>query len=213
MIAVRKAAGLAAALGVALILGGCVTVFPKTKPVQLYRFGQDAAASATGAGGVPVTVLHAPTSFTAAAAGDRILTSTGRQTAYIADARWVSPAAVLFDEAESRALSAPGGPVRLIRRGQPASAPLMLRLDVETFEARYDEGSGGAPTVVVTIEGELTRLTDRQIVGARTFEVRKPAAGNRVGAIVEAFDAATSDALGQVSVWTAQQAGAGRPGS
>jgi cholesterol transport system auxiliary component len=208
MITVRKTASLAAGLALALAMGGCVTLFPKAKPVQLYRFGEDAAVSPGVAGGAPLIVLYAPTSFTAAAAGDRILTATGRQTAYISDARWVSAAAVLFDEAETRALSTPGGGVQLLRRGQAATAPLSLRLDVETFEARYDDGPGAAPTVVVTVAGELTRLTDRKIVGARTFEVRKPAAGNRVGAIVEAFDGATADVLGQVAAWTAQQGGA-----
>lgn len=206
MITIRKIASFAIGLGLTLIVGGCVTVFPKAKPVQLYRFDAS-AASAPSASGTPVSVLHAATGFAAAAAGDRILTATGRQAAYVADARWVSPAAVLFDEAEARVFSTPGGAVRLVRRGQAASAPLSLRLDVQTFEARYDQGSGGSPTVVVTVAGELTRLTDRQIVGAHVFEVRKPAAGNRVGAIVEAFDGATSDALGQVAAWTAQQAG------
>jgi cholesterol transport system auxiliary component len=204
MITFRKLAAAASALALGLALSGCLTLFPKTVPVQLYRFGQGPVAVEAG-GGAPVVVLHGPTSFTAEAAGDRILTSYGRAAAFIGGARWVAPAAVLFDEAEIRAFSAPDAPVRLVARGQNVLAPLSLRLNVETFEARYLAGPKSAPTVVVVVVAELSRLTDRQILRAKTFEVRKPAAANRVGAIVDAFDAATADVLAQAAAWTGEE--------
>ena len=36
---------------------------------------------------------------------------------YIADSRWISPAVILFQEAETRAFAADGGRARLVRKG------------------------------------------------------------------------------------------------
>ena len=82
------------------------------------RFG-GAGTAASGASQVSPAgafgVLKAPTGFVRAGAGDQILTVLpGGETAYIAQARWVSPAQVLFDEALERAFDADPGRARLI---------------------------------------------------------------------------------------------------
>jgi cholesterol transport system auxiliary component len=188
-------------------LGGCVTIFPKTIPSQLYRFQVAAAPEAAApASGAEVSVVRAQTSFVRGAEGDQILTSNGDQVAYIAGARWVAPAASLFDEAESQAFDQSGSRVRLARRGEFVSAPISLRLDVGAFEARYLDGPTAAPTVVIKIRAIITRVADRRVLAVRDFESRKPAGENRVGPIVTGFDAALSDALGQIVGWTDSQA-------
>ena len=187
----------------ALALAGCVTLFPKTKPVQLYRFGDHPVAAAPSAGSGPAfNVLGAQPAFTQAAGGDRILTVTGEETAYIADARWVAPAAVLFEEAETRAFEAAGGPARLVRRSDVAAPKLVLRLSVETFEVDYPSAGPHSPTVEVQAHAVLIRPLDRQVVAEKTFTVRAPVRENRLVAIVSAFEAATDQTLSQVVDWT-----------
>lgn len=192
--------------GAGLALSACVTIFPKTKPVQMYRFEAatpTAAAAADTAGQtMPIAVGRAPTSFERGAEGDRILTVTGDQVAYIAGGRWVSPAAVLFDAAESQAFDQSQTRLRLDRRGELNLAPVSLRLDVESFEVRYD---GGAPTVVVRVEASLTRTADRKIIAVRAFESRQTPQADRIGAIVTGYDAAVSDVLSQIVTWTAAE--------
>jgi cholesterol transport system auxiliary component len=197
----------AATLMLCVGLGACVTLFPKAKPVQIYQFGLETSPAAPSASSpaAAFNVLRSSTSFTLPADGDRILTTDGHDVAYIADARWAGPASVLFDEAEARAFEAAGGPARLIRRGDVASGVLSLRLEVESFEARYAGSDKVAPTVVVEVRGVLVRMSDRKVLGDHSFESHKPATDNRVGAIVQAFDAATSDVLGQVVTWTNAQ--------
>jgi cholesterol transport system auxiliary component len=191
----------AALLGGCVVLAGCVTVFPKVPPAQLYDFGVEPTAAAQAPpAGAPFDVVRVPTTFEQAASGDRMLTSNNDQAAYIAQARWVSPAAVLFDEAEVKAFDDAGGPARLIWRG--GSAPISLQLDVQTFEADYPGNLNAAPAVVVRVRSRIVRASDRQVIGDRVFESRKPAADNRVSAIVQAFNAATTDALGQIVAWT-----------
>jgi cholesterol transport system auxiliary component len=198
---IRNAARLMTVAALAVGLSGCISLFPKAKPASLYRFGEAEVSVPKGPPGAMFGVLKTPSAFTRAAAGDRILTSTNGEVAYIADARWVSPAFVLFEEATARAFENDPGRARLIGRGEVAKAEMMLRLEVRTFEADYVNGPKAAPEVVVRVRGVLTRSQDRALVGDQIFEARIKAADNRVGAIVPAYDQAVAKVLGEVVTW------------
>lgn len=198
---IRNALRIAAVSAVAVSLSACISVFPKTKPVGMYRFGQAEVSAPKGPPGAMFGVLKAPSAFTRAAAGDRILTSTNGEVAYIAGSRWVSPAFVLFEEAVARSFENDPGRARLIGRGEVAKADLVLRLEVRTFEADYVNGPKAAPEVVVRVRGVLNRSGDRALVGDQIFEARVKAADNRVGAIVPAYDEAVAKVLGEVVGW------------
>jgi cholesterol transport system auxiliary component len=199
----RRAAPILAAfwaLALPLMLGGCISVFPKAAPVQMYRFGDQPAAPAAPAAVAPVAVFKGPITFPPASGGDRILTVTGAENAYIGGARWVAPAASLFDEALLKAFDAPGAP-RLVARGEPLAAPSTLRLDVRAFEARYP-----GPTAKVQVRATLTRNADRTLIGEKMFDVQVPASDNRQTAIVAAFDQAVGQVMAGVRDWTAATA-------
>lgn len=196
----------AAVLTLALAMSGCISLLPKSKPSQLYRFGQPTSGAAVTAAPGTVGVFRTASTFQRAAAGDRLLTiSSVGQAQYVAETRWVAPAAVLWDEAVLAAFDADPGPVRLISRGEPATAQYILRLDVRNFEARYLSGPKAAPTVVVRVRAGLTHGTSRDYA-ERTFEKQVAAADNRVTAIVPAFDKAVADVLTDVVAWTTEQA-------
>ncbi len=197
---------LVAAGAAALALSGCISLLPKTKPSHLYRFGQPAGSHATTATPGQIGVFRTNATFQRESAGDGILTFTNGQAAYVAQTRWVAPAAVLWDEAVLAAFDADPGPVRLISRGEPATAAYILRLDVRNFEARYDHGPKAAPTVVVRVRAAMTKGTDRAAVTERIFEKQVTAADNRVSAIVPAYDKAVAEVLGEVVAWTTEQA-------
>jgi cholesterol transport system auxiliary component len=200
-----RAVGLAA-LALPLVLGGCISVFPKTPPVQMYRFDGPAAPAASAApAAAPAMVLKGPTAFPPAAGGDRILTVTGSESAYIGGARWVAPAATLFDAALLKTFDAPGAP-RLVERGEPLSAPSTLRLDVRAFEARYP-----GPVATVQLRAVLIRNADRALIAEKMFDAEVPAGDNRQTAIVAAFNQAVAQALTGVRDWTAQTAPVAAP--
>jgi cholesterol transport system auxiliary component len=197
---------LAAAGAAALLLSGCVSLLPKSKPADLYRFGQAVSAETVGAPGGQVGVFRTIATFQRETAGDRLLTITAGKAAYIAETRWVAPAAVLWDEAVLAAFDADPGPVRIISRGEPASAAYVLRLDVRNFETHYEHGPKAAPTVVVRVRGALTAGSGGGLVSERMFEKRVTAADNRVSAIVPAYDKAVAELLGEVVAWTSENA-------
>jgi cholesterol transport system auxiliary component len=192
-------AALALPLALSLFLGGCISVFPEAKPVQMYRFGEQASAPAAPAAASRL-VLKGPISFPPASGGDRILTVTGDQSAYIGGARWVASSASLFDAALLKAFDAPGAP-RLVARGEALAAPSILRLDVRAFEARYP-----GPTVHVQVRATLIRNADRALIGEKMFDAEVPATGNHQSAIVAAFDQAVGQVLTGLRDWTAATA-------
>lgn len=190
----------------ALALSGCVSLLPKSKPVDLYRFGQPVAAEALTAPVGQVGVLRATAIFQRESAGDRLLTISEGKAAYVAETRWVAPAAVLWDAAVLAAFDSDPGHVRIISRGEPTTAAYILRLDVRNFETQYDRGPKAAPVVVVRVRGALTSGTSGGVVSERIFEKRVRADDNRVSAIVPAYDKAVADVLAEVVAWTGENA-------
>ncbi len=196
---IRAALRIAVVGACALALSGCISLLPKTKPAQLYRFGQP-VAEALPVAADSVAVLLANGLFPTEAAGDRILTITDGKAAYLAQSRWVAPAALLFRQAVLAAFDSDPG-VRLVSRGQQAKSDYVMRLDVRNFEARYENGPKVAPTVVVRVRAVLTR-NDLSKTAEQIFETRVRASDDRVGAIVAAYEKATAEALGKVMAWT-----------
>jgi cholesterol transport system auxiliary component len=198
----RSLAPGALALALAMALAGCISVLPKKAPVQLYRFGLPDAAAATPG---PVSVAKGQENFQPEASTDRILTVDGQSVAYIGEARWAEPAPVLFDEALTRAFQAQGAP-RLVQRGALPAPPYTLSLDVQSFEARYDQGASAAPEAVIQIRAVLLRSDTRAVVAEQLIASSSRASDNRVGPIVAAYDAAVRDAMGKLVTWTGQNA-------
>jgi cholesterol transport system auxiliary component len=166
--------------------------------VTLYRFGDTQVSVPKGPPGAMFGVLKTPSAFTRAAAGDRMLTSTNGEVAYIAGARWVSPAFVLFEEAIAKAFENDPGRARLIGRGEVAKADLMLRLEVRTFEADYVNGrQGRARGGGARARRAEPQFSDRALVGDQVFEARVKAADNRVSAIAPAYDQADRQGAGR----------------
>ncbi|KRA67321.1 ABC transporter [Caulobacter sp. Root656] len=188
----------------AVALTGCISLFPKSEPAGLYRFGHAAVESSRPAGDKSFGIYKTPTVFTRAAMSDRLLSVTNGEAAYIADARWVSPAIVLFDEAVARAFESDASRARLVTRGEALKASMALRLEVRSFETDYVDGPKAAPEVLVEIRAVTTRSNDRALLGDKVFVARVKAADNRLSAIIPAYDQAVGQALSEIVDWVGE---------
>ena len=184
----------------ALTLSGCVSVFPKSDPVQLYQLGGSVRPSAQTAG-VRAEVLLTGLTLPQAAAGDRLLATTGPEAAYIGAARWVTPASVLVREAMERGFQ--GTSVRLIDRRYAGGQALLLQVDLSTFSVDYAAGPQAAPTVRIEGLARIVRARDKAVVGEHRLSSSVLALDNRVGAIVQAYDAALGASVSDLVGWTA----------
>ena len=183
-------------------LGGCVSLLPKTKPVEQYSFGLQQGPIVAPPMAARNVVLE-PIDFPREAMSDGILTVEGAQTAFITGARWMAPAPLLFKQAVQRAFDA-GGTARIMSRGETGPTSALLHLEVVRFEADYATPKG-PPTVRVTLRARLT-AADGRPVGATVFDVQKPVAENRIDPIAAAFDGATREALAALAQWVDKEA-------
>ena len=196
----------------ALALAGCISLLPKTKPARLYRFGAPAPAASPVAptpspSSASFAVRLAPVGFPVAAAADRILTVDGERVAYVAGGRWVTAAATLFEAAVVQTFDTRGGPAHLLARGELAPAALVLKLDVRRFEARYEQGAGAAPTVLVEVFAALDDPADATQHRQHIFIERVPATDNRMEPIVAAYDQAVGKTCAEVADWVNARGG------
>ena len=200
-----------AALGAGLLavsLTGCISLLPKEKPSRLYRFGFTAADTPATPAATRFTVRAAPIGFDRAAASDRILTVDKDQVAYIAGARWVTPAADLFQSAVVRAFATTGDQARLVAAGEPIATDYVLKLDVRSFEARYEHGAAAAPTVRIELYAALIGRKDPGAGTSRLFVASAPASSNSVHAIALAFDSALGTVLTDLTNWVSAKGAA-----
>lgn len=202
---IRPIAATVAAMALTAGLSACA-LLSTPDPVQTYRFGGVPASAAAGALASPVQVMLRRVEFPEAVEGDKLLGVTGTETAYIAGARWVSPAADLYMESIENAFAEQATRVRVIGPRELTRGERSLDIDIRSFEARYD-APGAAPTIVVTARARLLVLPERTVAAERVFTVEQPAGANRVSAIVEAFDLATRDLNTQIVAWTDASAG------
>lgn len=196
----------AIALASVFALCACVTVFPRDKPVTLYRLALPAESTAPSPHSVNVLLSHG--SFASAAADDRIIAVSNDRVFYVAGARWTEPAESLFYTTAVRIFDAHRGPTRLVRRGTPAPTAYMLDLSVERFETEYGADATAAPTVVVAFHALLVRSSDHMIVGDQSFEARSSTQGNRISAFIPAYDQALADSVGRLAAWVDERVSA-----
>lgn len=202
---IRPIAATVAAMALTAGLSACA-LLSTPDPVQTYRFGGVPASATAVSLASPVQVMLRRVEFPEAVEGDKLLGVTGTETAYIAGARWVSPAADLYMESIENAFAEQATRVRVIGPRELTRGERSLDIDIRSFEARY-EAPGAAPTIVVTARARLLVLPERTVVAERVFTVEQPAGANRVSAIVEAFDLATRDLNTQIVAWTDSSAG------
>ena len=201
MSALMKTLKTATVFGAAIALTGCVTLLPKTKPAQLYRFGytpelveQKAEAAGTAGravGMAPTGIVFGTVTFPQDSAGDRIVTVEGSEVAYVAEARWTSAASGLFKDAISTGFARGGQSVTLEPRG-PTAANFRLDISVRKFETDYKRNR---PTVSVALDARLIRLSDRMVVGQKFISADIPVRKSDMSLMADGYNQATTQVV------------------
>jgi cholesterol transport system auxiliary component len=187
--------------GLALLLAGCGGLLGGGGSADMYRFGSVPAAEPMLAPDAarPVSIVYVGANFERAIDGDRILTVTGSQAGYVADARWIAPASEMFDAAALRAFEQRAPSARIVRlRGSPLPEYAM-GIDVRRFEVDYSAGAGAPPDIVIETRVRLMRWADRTLIAEWPVVSRETARENRVSIIVDAFDRGTANVVARIA--------------
>jgi cholesterol transport system auxiliary component len=178
-------------------LAGCVTVLPKSDPIQLYsfRFLSDlAGAGPVDYEGIPKSITLSPVLFSAEAGADRIISREDNELAYIGGARWSVPASDLFAQAVVDGFGALGRKVRLETRSGVA-APLRLDITVSRFEVDYVKRK---PVVKIAFEARLIMLKDRATLAAEVFDFDYEVDKNKASSMVAVFEQGVSELVARL---------------
>lgn len=178
---------------------GCTTGLLESgqEPPEVYRL--DAPAIEARAAAVPESVvvprLRAPASLNT----ERIaVLRPGHRFDYFEGVRWSDTAPVMLQQLLVATLSRNGHFAVVV--AAPARLPTDYTLDVELrrFEAVYS-ADDSAPTVIVELQGTLVGSRQSRTVASLTAEASAKAADTRRAAVIEAFNRATSAALGDLA--------------
>jgi cholesterol transport system auxiliary component len=199
------------ALALAGLTTACVSGFKsnETEPQRyvLEASGRAAAAQTVAAAPGVSSGPAAPAAATAAvvlmpemAAGldtDRIaLLQPGQKLNYYAKARWADSLPMLLQAAAVDGLRASGRFSDVEPEGSPFRGDILLRIEVHDFEVDY---AAGAPIAHVALRVTLGRRVDRGIIAVANADSRVPAAADRMQSVVDALQAAFTDALSQLT--------------
>jgi len=120
-----------------------------------------------------------------------------RRLDYLADARWSGPLDELMQDLALQAFRGRAN-LRSVHAQESAfGGGYLLSLYVNDFQAEYSQ-SEGAPTVHVHLLASVGAAGDERILARFEADARRPAAANRVTAIVEAYNQAAEEALAQI---------------
>jgi cholesterol transport system auxiliary component len=189
-------AGIGVAL-LALLLAGCGGLRSDASPDRIYvlKAAQPAAPATTIVPGMLVVQRPA---VQPGLETDRIaLTRPGNELDFFAASRWGGSLPAVLGAFAVQSLAGSFATVAGAERGAGAG-DFELLITARHFEAEYAQG--GAPVVRVALDCLLVAAAPRRVVGGCDVDVREPAADNRMGAIVTAFEQAAQRALQEVRV-------------
>jgi len=120
---------------------------------------------------------------------------------YFADGEWTDRAPRLVQTALLESFENSRTVTAIDRETIGLSADLVLKTELRHFEAVYDSPNG-PPQVWVVLNARLIKMPERKISAQQSFEARYPAAANKIGDIVLAFDEALGKVMKETVVWT-----------
>ncbi|MFO1426604.1 MAG: ABC-type transport auxiliary lipoprotein family protein [Steroidobacteraceae bacterium] len=134
-------------------------------------------------------------------AGEHVLlTRPDRSLDFYAGARWPDALPEVVATLAAETLRASGALRAVHDDAAPFTGEYTLRITIRRFDAEYAGES--PPSVRVSLECTVARVADRSVLAAFRAESAAPAAGNRLGAVVAAFEQAAQAALAEVSART-----------
>jgi cholesterol transport system auxiliary component len=128
-----------------------------------------------------------------------------RRLTYVAGARWSGPLDEVVQDLALQAFRARANLRNVQADASSFGGSYWLEIEVTDFQAEYSAGpaassgiDSAAPAVHIHLFAALGGAGDRRVLGHFEADERQPAAANRLGAIVEAYDEAVDAALARL---------------
>ena len=180
------------------ILAGCGSVLPMPPQPQLYLLNP-ASMPPAGANVRWSLAVATPDSVAALDTTRIALIRSATMMDYYANAAWPDRAPLLIQRNLIEAFENSGRILSVARDTSGIPSDYVLESELRDFEARYD--GDAAPQVQVTIQTKMVKMPERTVTAIFTANQRAAAGANTVDAVVQAFNQASSAAIGQIVGW------------
>ncbi len=195
----------------AVMLSGCAAITSltdATTPLQAYELRAPTDTPAVRGSLRRDLVIETPTAG-GALDTDRILIRPDPfQAAYLPGVRWTDSAPVMLQNLMLRSFEDTNALRYVGRRPLGGSADYVLVSELTDFQAELGP-DGETVTTRLRLTARLVREADATILGSRTVQSTAPAASTEAAAVVAGFDAATTAALRELTIWALRRMGLG----
>jgi ABC-type uncharacterized transport system auxiliary subunit len=120
-----------------------------------------------------------------------------RHLDYFANVRWSGPLDEVVQELAVQEIHTNAGLSNVSADSSVFASAYWLEIEVVDFQAEYP-ASGGAPIVHVHLQVRLGNSSDRRVIARFEPNIYETAAGNRMSAIVDAYNRAADKALSKI---------------
>lgn len=192
-------------------LAGCGSLLETTIPApQSYVLRLPPRTPAAGPANPGSLLVQRPEAGPGLASEHIALLRSGQRFDFYAAARWAAPAPELMESVIVEQLRGSGLLAAVFDDSSPYAPTYNLRCQLRRFESDYTSG-GGDPTVHVALDCTLGRHRDRKLLASFSAQGSAPASDDRLGEVIEAFEAATAAATGEAERHVAAALAAEQP--
>lgn len=181
-------------------LAGCVSVLPEPDPANsIYRLSSDLQKAEYRAS-APVIRVETPSADRLVGTRRIVVSPDANRMAVAGGAEWADSLPKLIQKSMVENLASRSDVVGVIPR-VGAKSDYRIHINVDNFEARFDNGPLAAPLVIVAYTATFAESGSRDLLGTRQFTTTQRAGGYAVSEIVSAMNSANNANLDKMADW------------
>ncbi len=184
----------------ALVLSGCLSVLPDPDPANsIYRLNSnlekvDFQATA------PIVRIETPSADRLVSTRRIVVSPDANRLAVAGGAEWSDSLPKLIQKSLVDNLASRPEVTGVIPR-VGAKSDYRVHINVENFEARFDNGPQSAPLIIVAYTATFAEAGSRELLGTRQFKSTQRASNFAIPNIVNAMNTANNMNMTKISDW------------
>jgi cholesterol transport system auxiliary component len=180
-------------------LAACGSLFQtKAAPPTLYLLSMTSRTPASAGAALAVDLAVLKPRVRVGVDTDRISALyPDRRLDYFANVRWSGPVDEIVQELAVQEFHGSGTVRNVSGDASAFASSYWLELEVADFQAEYS-AAGSPPIVHVKLLARIGNSMDRRVLARFEADAREPAADNRMGAIVDAYNRAADKTLSSI---------------
>jgi cholesterol transport system auxiliary component len=180
-------------------LAACGSFFQtKAAPPTLYLLSMTSRTPASASAALAVDLAVLKPRVRVGVDTDRIAALyPDRRLDYFANVRWSGPVDEIVQELAVQEFHGSGAVRNVSGDASVFASSYWLELEVADFQAEYS-AAGSPPIVHVKLLARVGSSMDRRVLARFEADAREPAADNRMGAIVDAYNRAADKTLSSI---------------